>query len=206
MIRDQNAAASANTVDLPGPHHLVVCVNGLFSCAKHWDTSKAILQERLGSTVLVHPSQANERFDTYRGIDECGLRLADEIRGVVAKHSSLEEITFIGHSLGGLIARYAIGDLYDGGSSAITGSSNNNSASGSNQDGNSSSSSSGTMLGGRLRPMHFIAIASPHCGIMSDIGLAQVCVFVCWCLCFAPLRNKPMVDEACKMELADVGQ
>ena len=177
-MRDQNGAAgkgSANTADPLGPSHLVVCVNGLFSCAKHWDTAKAILQERLGSTVLVHPSQANERFDTYRGIDQCGLNLADEIRGVVAKHSSLKEITFIGHSLGGLIARYAIGVLYDGDSSAHEGSCNDG-ASESNGGGGSSSSGSGKMLSGRLQPMHFIAIASPHCGIMSDAGLVQVCV------------------------------
>ena len=36
--------------------------------------------------VLLYPSQANRRTDTFDGIDVCGARLADEMRGVVARH------------------------------------------------------------------------------------------------------------------------
>ena len=49
-------------------------------------------------------------LQTTDGIDQCGMRLAEEIKGVVARNPSLEYISVLGHSMGGLIARYAIGE------------------------------------------------------------------------------------------------
>ena len=59
--------------------------------------------------VLLHPSQANRRTDTFDGIDVCGQRLADEMRQVVARHPSLERISVIGHSMG----EYLLGSCLD---------------------------------------------------------------------------------------------
>ena len=47
---------------------------------------------------------------TYQGIDRCGERLAEEVRGYVEKHPALQRISVVGHSMGGLIARYALGE------------------------------------------------------------------------------------------------
>lgn len=41
-----------------------------------------------------------------------GLRLAEEVKRVVEENPGLARISFVGHSLGGLIARYAIAVLY----------------------------------------------------------------------------------------------
>lgn len=51
----------------------------------------------------------HDRAARSDGIDVCGQRLADEIRGVVRRHPSLTRITVIGHSMGGLLVRFAIG-------------------------------------------------------------------------------------------------
>lgn len=47
------------------------------------------------------------------GIDACGRRLAEEIRDLVAQHPEATHLSLLGHSMGGLIARYAAGVLYD---------------------------------------------------------------------------------------------
>jgi len=49
-------------------------------------------------------------MQTYQGIDRCGDRLAEEVRAYVEEHSALQRISVVGHSMGGLIARYALGD------------------------------------------------------------------------------------------------
>ena len=47
---------------------------------------------------------------TYQGIDRCGERLAEEVGAYVQQHPALQRISVVGHSMGGLIARYALGD------------------------------------------------------------------------------------------------
>ncbi|CAG8678369.1 24520_t:CDS:2, partial [Cetraspora pellucida] len=80
---------------------------------------------------------------TYDGIDICGERLVKEINEEV-KHINdkdlykVSKISFVGYSLGGLIARYAIGILYKQG------------------------------FFGEIEPMFFTTIATPHLGIRRD--------------------------------------
>jgi hypothetical protein len=62
-----------------------------------------------GSSALVRLA-APFPLQTFHGVDICGERLAEEIRGVVAQHPGLERISLLGHSMGGLIARYAAGE------------------------------------------------------------------------------------------------
>lgn len=86
------------------------------------------------------------RFSTYQGIDTCGQRLADEIRAVVASAPALTRISVVAHSMGGLMARYAVGALFNPHKSLVCG----------------------------LEPCHFVSMATPHCGCDAD-GVAQVC-------------------------------
>jgi len=86
--------------------------------------------------MLVHVSRANSFLKTFDGIDVCGERLAEEIKGIVREKPSLRSISIVGHSLGGLISRYALGVLF--------------------------CKETGTMYG--LKPRHFASIASPHMG------------------------------------------
>lgn len=48
-------------------------------------------------------------LQTFDGIDSCGDRLALEIQQKVAEYPSLEKISLLGHSMGGLLVRYAAG-------------------------------------------------------------------------------------------------
>lgn len=57
--------------------------------------------------------QHNNPFkaQTFDGIDSCGERLAIEIKAKLNEHPSLQKISFVGHSMGGLLVRYAAGML-----------------------------------------------------------------------------------------------
>ncbi|WIA18520.1 hypothetical protein OEZ85_009970 [Tetradesmus obliquus] len=89
---------------------------------------------------LIHVSSVNTGARTYDGIDMCGTRLAAEITQLAAAHPSLCSISLLGHSMGGLIARYALGLLADPKTRKVAG----------------------------LNPSHFISIATPHLGCCSD--------------------------------------
>jgi triacylglycerol esterase/lipase EstA (alpha/beta hydrolase family) len=84
-------------------------------------------------------------MQTYQGIDKCGDRLASEILALVEQHQNLEYISMLGHSMGGLLIRYAAGRLFDADTGRVAG----------------------------LKPIHFITMASPHLGC-DAVGEAQV--------------------------------
>ena len=67
------------------------------------------------------------------------------MRGVVSAHPSLTRVSVVAHSMGGLMARYAVGALFNPDKGYVCG----------------------------LRPCHFVTMATPHCGCDAD-GVAQV--------------------------------
>ncbi|KDO52572.1 hypothetical protein CISIN_1g021672mg [Citrus sinensis] len=98
-------------------------------------------------------SERNMSKLTLDGVDVMGERLAQEVLEVIERKRNLRKISFVAHSVGGLVARYAIGKLYrppkiENGeeSSADT----------------SSENSRGTMAG--LEAINFITVATPHLG------------------------------------------
>lgn len=128
-----------------GPGHLVLLVHGLWGNEGDWHVMKRELQAVLGSGYLVHASVANRGLKTMEGLDVGGERLASEVQRLVSAMPSLQYISMIGHSMGGLLARYAAGKLYD--------------------------TSAGTIAG--LKPRHYISMATPHVGFTSE-GFAQL--------------------------------
>jgi hypothetical protein len=162
-----SASASAPAASAPfptstsstAPTHLIVLVNGLFGSPANWDVAAAALATEMAARTsphppppapLIHASASNSRASTYDGIDTCGERLAGEVRRVAAAHPSLERISFLTHSMGGLISRYCVGALFDPRSRKIAG----------------------------LEPCHFLTLATPHFGCDAE-GVAQV-PFVGW--------------------------
>lgn len=109
-------------------YHLVVLVHGLWGNISHFDHIVQALQNHAdkhwsdGKTqLLIYTTTLNEGFRTYDGIDVCGFRVAEEIAHQIElfeRSSSPKEprkiskFSLIGYSLGGLIARYALGLLY----------------------------------------------------------------------------------------------
>ncbi|KAH7664998.1 E3 ubiquitin-protein ligase FANCL protein [Dioscorea alata] len=96
----------------PKPNHLVVTVNGLIGSARDWRYAAKHFVKRYPEDVVVHCSECNCARLTLDGIDVMGERLAKEVLSVVERRPELQKISFVGHSLGGLITRYAIALLF----------------------------------------------------------------------------------------------
>ncbi|XP_010544033.1 PREDICTED: putative lipase ROG1 isoform X1 [Tarenaya hassleriana] len=180
------------TVDFPGeraePTHLVVMVNGLIGSAQNWRFAAKQLLKKYPEDLLVHCSKRNYSMLTFDGVDVMGQRLAEEVRSVIERHPSLRKISFVGHSLGGLIARYAIACLYEQETRDELAQNNDHPSE------NIGDSHGGEGFKGRiakLEPINFITSAAPHLG---SRGHKQVPLFgglytlerfatrISWCL------------------------
>ncbi|KAK3437742.1 hypothetical protein EUGRSUZ_C02420 [Eucalyptus grandis] len=95
------------------PEHLVIMVNGMVGSAKDWRYAAEQFVKKLPDKVIVHRSECNSSKLTFDGVDMMGERLAEEVLGVIRHRPGVRKISFIAHSLGGLVARYAIGRLYE---------------------------------------------------------------------------------------------
>ncbi|KAJ3704833.1 hypothetical protein LUZ61_008538 [Rhynchospora tenuis] len=142
------------------PEHLIIMVNGLVGSAEDWRFAAEQFVRRIPDKVIVHRSECNSAMLTFDGVDLMGERLADEVRSVVVQRRGVQKISFVAHSLGGLVARYAIGRLYEAPSQI-----------------ESSTNESGGMNGliAGLAPMNFITFASPHLGSRGNKQLPFLC-------------------------------
>ena len=100
---------------------LVVLQHGLYGGA----VNLAVLQDALaalgGDDVLVHSAEANQGR-TRDGVVAGGRRLAQEVRDIVKSSGpGLRTISFVGNSLGGIYARYAVGVLHDASAGLVAG-------------------------------------------------------------------------------------
>ncbi|XP_019052222.1 PREDICTED: putative lipase YOR059C isoform X5 [Nelumbo nucifera] len=84
------------------------------------------------------------------------------VRSIIEHNPGLQNISFIGHSLGGLVARYAIGRLYE--QNLTKQLSEGNGDCKTDGDGNPclDEKSKGKIAG--LKPMNFVTFATPHLG------------------------------------------
>ena len=159
-LRGTNRETEERSVGVPprrpsaGPHtHLVVLVNGLLGNSSNWECFISNLEadNRTGH-FLLHPSRTNNMFGTYEGIDVCGQRLVEEIQEVVAENPGLQHISLVGHSMGGLLARWAVGKLYDTKKRTVAG----------------------------LQPAHFMTLATPHLGCSGESAQPNHVPFIAW--------------------------
>ncbi|OVA06996.1 protein of unknown function DUF676 [Macleaya cordata] len=133
--------------------HLVVMVNGILGSSTDWKFAAEQFVRMLPDKVFVHCSVRNVSKLTLDGVDVMGERLAEEVIEVIKRMPEVRKISFIGHSIGGLVARYAIGRLYrpprrENAEDASTNACNEDSR--------------GTICG--LEAMNFITVATPHLG------------------------------------------
>lgn len=96
------------------PTELLILAHGLQGTVEDFsyllDELRRTPMARAGE-LCIHPSRVNTD-KTHDGVALGGLRLAEDIRAVVAKYPSLQQISMMGFSLGGLYVRYAAGVLY----------------------------------------------------------------------------------------------
>jgi hypothetical protein len=133
--------------------HLVVLCHGLYGLPSELYAARDRLRAVPG--CLVHCCESYAGSGTMQGIDEIGELIAQEVQQVImASHARypqttchpLTTISFMGHSLGGVIARSAISKLYNGSDHTIAG----------------------------LKPRLFVTTASPHLGVSNYGPLPQL--------------------------------
>lgn len=146
------------------PEHLVVMVNGLVGSADDWKFAAEQFVRRMPDKVIVHRSQCNSATQTFDGVDLMGERLANEVLSVVEQRKGVKKISIVAHSLGGLVARYAIGRLY-GRNSRLKSYAESSRNEGQRLEG---------LIAG-LEPMNFITFASPHLGSSGNKQLPFLC-------------------------------
>ncbi|KAF3490750.1 lipase/serine esterase [Arthroderma uncinatum] len=122
--------------------HLCVLIHGLWGNPTHLDYIVSSLREKYEeSSLQILCPKSNAGTLTYDGIELGGERVAHEveeaIRSSAEQGCKIRKLSVVGYSLGGLIARYAIGLLY---------------AKGYFDD---------------IEPVNFTTFASPHVGVRS---------------------------------------
>lgn len=116
MAASESLRTGARSVYLP--QHIVVLVHGNNGSAADFDAVEAALRAKFGDhQMLIIKSKANEP-DTSLGVEIGGTRLAKEVVEAVFEYDlspavSSYKLSVIGHSLGGLYARYALVQIMD---------------------------------------------------------------------------------------------
>ncbi|KAK9070222.1 hypothetical protein SSX86_010622 [Deinandra increscens subsp. villosa] len=169
---------SASSDKRHSPTHLVVMVNGLIGSAKNWRFAAKQFLKKYPNDLIVHCSKCNSALATLDGVDVMGTRLADEVLSVIQRYPNLLKISFIGHSLGGLIARYAIAKLYT--QDCIQGNGSYRSVEKLEKPitqvnfCSESEHNSNEKIGG-LEPINFITVATPHLGSRGHRQVPMFC-------------------------------
>nr|XP_024381593.1 putative lipase YOR059C isoform X2 [Physcomitrium patens] len=134
------------------------------SLEDNWKFAAEQFNKKLTDEVVVHCSSSNSAFKTFNGVDVMGERLADEVSEVVKNNPGVSKVSFVGHSLGGLTLRYAIGKLYDppGGRSVRQEKSESSTTNSEKGRIKGITQSHATIAG--LEPINFITLATPHLG------------------------------------------
>ncbi|BAS86180.1 Os03g0726800 [Oryza sativa Japonica Group] len=146
----------------PAPTHLVVTVNGIVGSAENWRYAAKHFIKKHPEDVVVHCSGCNGAVRTFDGVDVMGTRLAEEVLSLVQRRPELQKISFVAHSLGGLIARYAIALLYK---SATEIDSHEEHEKQITDVSSNQLIDRGKIAG--LEPINFITFATPHLGTRS---------------------------------------
>lgn len=128
-------------------YHLVVLVHGIWGNPSHMSYLAHQIERKVESLdtdeeIVVYKTGSHSGYLTYDGVDVNGKRIRDEI---VAKTDLLNneekarvtKFTLIGYSLGGLMARYALGVLYHDG------------------------------YFNEIKPVQFVTFCTPHVGIVN---------------------------------------
>lgn len=141
------------------PYHLYVVVHGFNSNPGHMAYIANTLAETTTTSSVIYVSRSSSdslwqcSHPTHDGVQNVGARLADEVSAFVRylkfrKKLPLQFISFVGVSMGGLFARFAIGVLFDCHTGLVAG----------------------------LEPVSFVTLASSHVGMRQLVSSFVKCV------------------------------
>ncbi|KAK1578071.1 hypothetical protein Q3G72_027279 [Acer saccharum] len=152
LVNGSHDVWSCKDSDSSSADHLVVMVHGILGSTEDWKFGAEQFVKMLPDKVFVHRSDRNVSTLSLEGVDVMGERLTQEVLEMIQRKPNLHKISFVAHSVGGLVARYAIGRLYRPPRIENI----ENSADRHEED------SRGTI--GGLVAMNFITVATPHLG------------------------------------------
>ncbi|KAL8893720.1 MAG: hypothetical protein Q9192_004989 [Flavoplaca navasiana] len=100
--------------------HLCVLVHGLWGTPSHLDyLAKSLREKHPEDKLNILVAKSNSGSYTYDGIETGGERVTQEVEELLNEliqgGTPIVKLSIVGYSLGGLIARYAIGLLYSKG-------------------------------------------------------------------------------------------
>ena len=116
MARALSSSSSCAAVTATEDVHLIVLVHGWLGNPKEMGYLEKSLSQQARKnnySVLVHSAECNNGRTTD-GIAAGGSRLADEVNSLIkthTKHNKTLSLSFVGNSLGGLYARYALSEI-----------------------------------------------------------------------------------------------
>lgn len=96
-----------------------------------------------------------------------------QVISVIKRHPGVQKISFIGHSLGGLITRYAIARLYEPDITGELSLENGGRTSDGSEDTTKEEKFKGKIAG--LEPVNFITSATPHLGSRGHKQVTYLC-------------------------------
>ncbi|KAL1805755.1 hypothetical protein ACET3Z_028823 [Daucus carota] len=164
LVAFSNLGASAALEDVAAPAPSPTSAGTAF--AQNWRYAAKQFLKRYPHDVVVHCSESNHSMLTFDGVDVMGSRLADEVLSVIKRHPGLQKISFISHSLGGLVSRYAIAKLY-------TEDSLEEKCEVKGESPYREENARGTIAG--LEPVNFITSATPHLGCRGHRQIPMFC-------------------------------
>ncbi|KAF1829625.1 lipase/serine esteras-like protein [Decorospora gaudefroyi] len=137
-------STSTSTATCVTADHLCVLVHGLWGNPEHLKYVSATLRDTFPQDKLhVLVAKRNAGSFTYDGIDTGGERVAEEVERKLEELADtghdIKKISLVGYSLGGLIARYAIGLLFHRGTFE------------------------------NIQPVNFTTFATPHLGVRTPL-------------------------------------
>lgn len=103
-------------------NHLIVLLHGLWGSSKNLSRLESVLHHTLDDSKVckfhTYSPECFPHFKTYDGVESIGNYIIPDLFNHLEKLSinnniKIDEISFIGYSLGGLIGRYIIGELYE---------------------------------------------------------------------------------------------
>lgn len=128
-------------------YHLVVLVHGIWGNPSHMSYLAHQIERNVESAaanekIVVYKTGSHSGYLTYDGVDVNGKRISDEIVAETEKLNTHQEgqvtkFTLIGYSMGGLVARYALGILYHDG------------------------------FFDNIKPVQFVTFCTPHVGLVN---------------------------------------
>jgi hypothetical protein len=126
--------------------HLVIMQNGLHGWSSSFAKIKSMFLDKFDSEYDVVISNVNDFRLSRQGTKCCGNRLAQFVQNIISKSpTTYKKISFVSHSFGGIIVRYAIGVLYT------------------------------QKVFDIIQPILYVSIASPHVGVTTSNKFIKLC-------------------------------